>query len=204
MKTFRSIAAAFVFAAIFAVSASAQAPAAQPNANYKIVVINTVVFDSKDGITKYVSAMNTLEKEFETVETEIKTMATKYQALGKEIENLQKQAQNVPAGGQVPFDPKTAQTKVEEYQNMELAIKRKQEDAKARFERRQPQIMGPILQDIGKAMQDFAKQKGYALILDGSKLEQANLILAFDETKADVTKEFIAFYNTRPATAAVK
>ncbi len=203
MKTFRSIAAAFVFAAIFAVSASAQAPAAQTNANYKIVVINTVVFDSKDGINKYVSAMNTLEKEFETVEAEIKTMATKYQALGKEIEILRDQAQKASTGG-VPIKPETAQAKVEEYQNMELAIKRKQEDAKARFERRQPQIMGPILQDIGKAMQDFAKQKGYALILDGSKLEQANLILAFDETKADVTKEFIAFYNTRPATAAVK
>ncbi len=201
MKTFRSIAAVFVFAAIFAVSGFAQAPAAQTN--YKIVVINTSVFDSKDGIVKYVTAMNTLEKEFEPTETEIKTMATKYQALGKELEALQKTAA-ASAGGTVPFDQKAAQAKVDEYQNMELAIKRKQEDAKARFERRQPQIMGPILQDIGKAMQDFAKQKGYALILDASKLEQANLILAYDETKADVTKEFISFYNTRPATTAVK
>jgi hypothetical protein len=48
----------------------------------------------------------------------------------------------------------------------------------------------------------FAKQKGYSLILDSSKLYQAGIILAFDESKVDVTKEFITFFNARPATAA--
>jgi hypothetical protein len=56
-----------------------------------------------------------------------------------------------------------------------------------------------------KAMQSFAKEKGYAVILDGTKLEEAGILMAFDE-KHDVTKEFIAFYNARPAgtTAAAK
>jgi len=48
----------------------------------------------------------------------------------------------------------------------------------------------------------FAKQKGFGLILDGAKLEGAGLILAVDLTKVDVTKEFITFYNARPAGTA--
>jgi len=63
-------------------------------------------------------------------------------------------------------------------------------------------VMGPILQDIGRAMDDFAKQKGFALILDAAKLEGAGLILAVDLAKVDVTKEFITFFNARPATTA--
>ena len=62
--------------------------------------------------------------------------------------------------------------------------------------------MGPIRAEIGKALQDFANQKGYALILDAAKLDGAGLILAFDAAKVDVTKEFITFFNARPATTA--
>jgi Skp family chaperone for outer membrane proteins len=91
---------------------------------------------------------------------------------------------------------------VDEAQGLEVSIKRKQEDGKIKFERRQQQVLGPILQDILKAMDDFSKQKGYALILDAAKLEGAGLILAVDIAKVDVTKEFITFYNARPATTA--
>lgn len=57
MKRVSLIAVSFVFAAIAAVSASGQVPAAT-QAPAKIVVINTAAFDAKDGITKYSNAMN--------------------------------------------------------------------------------------------------------------------------------------------------
>ena len=196
MKRFGLFAASFVFAAIFAVSAFGQA--AQPAAAFKMAVINTGAFDAKDGITRYSTAMNALEAEFKPLETEIQGMVTKYQSLGNEIKNLQDQA----TAGKVPVDPKSAQAKVDEYQALEKNIKRKQEDAKERLERREPAVMGPIRQEIGKALQDFAKQKGYALILDAAKLDGAGLILAFDETKVDATREFITFFNARPAATA--
>lgn len=196
MKRFSFIAASFIFAAITAVSAFGQA--ATPAAPFKMAVINTGAFDAKDGITRYSTAMNALEAEFKPLETEIQTMVTKYNALGAEIKKLQDQA----AAGTVPIDQKTAATKVEEYQNLELSIKRKQEDAKARAARREPQVMGPIRLEIGKALQDYAKQKGIALILDAAKLDGAGLILAFDEAKVDVTRDFITYFNARPATTA--
>jgi Skp family chaperone for outer membrane proteins len=196
MKNLRLFAASLIFAALFAVSAFAQAT--QPAAGtVKIAVINTQAFDdAKAGITKYTNAMNTLEAEFKPVNTELQTMVTKYQTLGTEIQNLQKNTN--PA---VPIKPEAIQQKIDEYGKLERDIKFKQEDAKARFESRQTALLGPVLQDIGKAIQDYSKQKGYTLILDISKMANADLILALDE-KADVTKDFITFYNARPATTA--
>ena len=195
MKRFSFIAVSFIFAAIMAVSASGQAPAAP----FKMAVIDTGAFaDDKAGITRYASAMNALEAEFKPLATEIQGLISKHTALGTEIKKLQDQA----AAGTVPVDPKAAQAKVEEFQTLELSIKRKQEDMKARAERREPQVMNPIRQEIGKALNDYATQKGYALILDAAKLDGAGLILAFDAAKVDVTKDFITFFNARPATTA--
>ena len=94
------------------------------------------------------------------------------------------------------------QAKVDEYQALQVEFKRKQEDAKAKFERRQAVVMGPVMQDIYKSLQDFTTQKGYDLILDAAKLDAGQLILGFNPAKVDVTKEFITFYNARPGTTA--
>ena len=198
MKRLSFIVASFIFAAITAASAFGQTGAAQPATAFKMAVIDTGAFDTKDGITRYATAMNALEAEFKPLETEITGLVTKYNTLGAEIKKLQDQA----AAGTVPIDQKSAQAKVEEYQNLELTIKRKQEDAKARAARREPQVMGPIRAEIGKALQEFANQKGLAMILDAAKLDGAGLILAFDAAKVDVTKDFITFFNARPAATA--
>ncbi len=197
MRRFSLIAVSFIFAAVMAVSAFGQVPA-QP-APFRMAVIDSEAFAAQTGgITRYAAALKALETEFAPLETEIKGMVTKYQALGAEIKKLQDQA----AAGTVPIDQKAAQAKVEEYQNLEVAIKRKQEDGKNRAARREPQVMGPIRQEIGRALQEYAKSKGYALILDAAKLDGAGLILAFDETKIDATKDFITYFNARPATTA--
>lgn len=188
--------ACLMFAAFFSVSAFGQA---QPAAPVKIVVINTAAFDSKDGIVKFTNAMTALENELKPLQTELDGLVSRYNTLGKEIQTLQANAAKTPA---VPIDQKAATAKVEEYQSLELTIKRKQEDGKRRYETRQPQVLGPIQAEIGKALDEFARQKGYAMILDASKLDGAGLILAVDLAKVDVTKEFITFFNARPAGTA--
>lgn len=205
MKTFRSIAAIFVFAAIFAVSAFAQTtPTAAAG---KLGVVNTQAFDTdKGGITKYVSAMNALETELKPDINALQAMATKLQGLQKEIEDLKKQLDSPTTG--VPVDKTkiqtSAQAKYDEYEKLGREFKFKQEEYKAKAERREAAVMGPVRLDIGNALQEFAKKNGYMMILDASKLDGAGLLLAFDE-KYDITKDFITFYNARPATtAAVK
>lgn len=198
MKTFRSIVAAFFFAAIFTVSAFAQAAATQ-----KIGIVNTGAFDNKDGITKYVTAMNTLETQMKPELTALQTMSNRIQTLQTELETIKKQSENPPPTlDKVKFQA-DAQRKYEEYQKIGLEFEYKQKEYKASLERREATVMSPIRQDIGNALQEFAKKNGYMMILDASKLDGAGLLLAFDE-KFDVTKEFVTFFNARPATTAVK
>jgi len=195
MKTLRSIAVILFLAATFTVSAFAQA-AAQPG-TAKIAVINTLAFDdTKAGITKYVTAMNSLENEFKADSTQLQGMQTRLQGLAKEIQTFRDNASK-----NIPVAQTTVQSKVDEAEKLQRDYKFKQEDAKARFERRQQAVIAPVLQDIYKAVQEFAKQRGYTMILDVAKLAQNDIIMALDE-KADVTKEFITFYNARPAGTA--
>jgi len=193
MRKFNIAALGLLFAAFFAVSAFAQAPAAVG----KIGLVDTgAFFDDKPGagIPKLKNAVSSVNAEFKTVNDELTTLTGQYQQKVDEYNKLK--------GSSVPTKPEDLQSKATAIQDLETTIKRKQEDAKARAARREPQVMGPIRAEIGKALQDFANQKGIALILDAAKLDGAGLILAFDAAKVDVTKDFITFFNARPATTA--
>lgn len=198
MKTIRLAAAGFIFAALFAVSAFAQ-PAGQPAANIKVMFINTGMFEAKDGITKYINTVATLNREMEPLRAEIRTLATRHDSLAKEMAQIQAQVPTATAAVRDSLE-KQFIAKRDEVATLEVQIKRKQEDGKARFERREGELMGPVRLDIARALQDFAKQRGYSVILDVTKLTEA--LVVYDATKADVTREFITFYNARPVTAA--
>jgi len=201
MRIFSSIAAAFIFAALAAVSASAQVPAAtaQPA---KIVVINSAAFAAKDGISKYAKAIEALDLEFRQTQVDINTMGTRLQTLATEIENARKASSPSPGVPAKAPDPAVMQAKVDEAQALDIKLKRTQEDAKARLEKREAAVLEPVMADIMKGLDEFAKQKGYALILDASKLASAGVILALDGPKVDVTKDFITFFNARAGTTA--
>lgn len=199
MKTFRSIALSLFFAALFTVSAFAQTPT-QPAAAGRIVTINTSMFeDAKGGITRYITAMTALDNEFKPAFTELQGMQTRLQTLQKQYNDLATQAQAPNS----PIKPESLQSKLDEIQSLQVEFKRKQEDLKIKVERREAVILDPVRNDIMKAISEFTKQKGYGLILDAAKLGNAGIILGWDEAKIDVTKEFITFYNARPATTAV-
>ena len=190
MKTLRLMIFGAVLTGIFAVSAFAQAAGSG-----KIAVINTLAFGAdKGGITKYVNAQKRLDGEFKVENQQLTNLAT-------QINNLKQEIQRLQANKTVPVDPNVIKQKAKLHDDKVRELKFKQENAKAKFESRSQVVLGPVSQDIFKAMQAFAKQQGYGLILDAAKLDRAGLILAFD-TKFDVTKRFIAYYNTRPAGTA--
>lgn len=196
MKTVRLIAVSVVFAAIFAVSAIAQTTTATGD---KIGLIAWQAFDdSTKGIKKYAAAMDALENEFKPITTELQTMFTSYQTKQKEFTTLQEQMQKKV----VPVNEATLQTKADEIAQLERDIKKKDEDRKARYQSRFNLTIGPIQNDILKALNEFAAQKGYAVILDGAKLEESGILVGF-APKANVTEEFITFYNARQTTATV-
>jgi Skp family chaperone for outer membrane proteins len=195
MKTFRLFAATLFIAAIFAVSAFAQTAS-------KIGLINTGAFeDDKAGITKFVTGRKSLDAEFKKDFDDLTTLANRIQALEKELAALETQLKQT---GGVPINREALQasynTKADEYGKLGREFKFKQDDAKVRYERREQVVLGPILQDIGKAMLEYQKAKTFTLLLDATKLYNAGVLLAWEES-TDVTVDFIKFYNARPATA---
>jgi Skp family chaperone for outer membrane proteins len=206
MRNIRILAAAIMLAAIVAVSASAQtrpaattparpaatAPATTgPLPDTKIAFINTEAFgDEKGGITRYVTAVKSLEREFQPRQTELNTMQTRIKGIADEIGKL---------SGNSVVDPKTIQSKQEEGERLQRDLKYKKEQADADFAKRYQEVVSPISADIGKALDSFASQRGITMILDISKLAPAILTV---NPNMDVTAAFIAEYNSKPATAS--
>lgn len=179
--------------AAFAVTAFSQAPAAGTG---KIGLVNVNVFAAeKEGITRFRAALTALDKEFEALNNDLKAKSTKLQGLATEIQKAQQPA---PAGVPAQNNQANLSAKIEEAQNLEIEIKRLQEDGKRKYEGRYQVVVGPVFNDIIKALNEYAKAKGYAVILDGAKLEESGILMGFDD-KYDVTKDFITFYNARPA-----
>jgi Skp family chaperone for outer membrane proteins len=208
MRNIRILAAAIMLAAIVAVSASAQTrpatttparpaattpPAAStgPVPETKIAYIDTGAFgEEKGGITRYVTAVKSLEREFKPRQDELNTMQNRIKAIADEIGKLT---------GNSVVDPKTIQAKQEEGERLQRDLKYKKEQADADFARRYQEVVGPISQDIGNALTQFANQRGITMILDISKLLPAILTA---NPNMDVTAAFIAEYNSKPTTAS--
>ncbi len=191
MKRFTTIAVSFVFAAIFAVSAFAQVPT---NAT-KIGWIDTGSFgDEKDGVTKYRVALSTLD-------AEMKPRITKIQGMQARLTKIEEDLKVKTSNSAVPVNQQEVSKLQEEGQGLQRTLEFEKKEYAAVLETSQGKVLGPVSADIGRAIQEFAKQKGYAVILDIDKLGQAGVILALDQT-ANITKEFVVFYNARPATTA--
>lgn len=211
MKIFRATAAIALFVAVTAVSAFAQPrtgtgtqsarPTATPAAtaptstaanvpDSKVALINSQAFaDEKQGITKFVSALKRVDAEFQPRRTE--------------LQNLQQQIDRLTADLQkaAPVqDPKVTQQKQDQIDALKKDLQRKGEDAENDFNKRLETVLPPLYDDIGKALETFAKARGITLILDVSKIQGI-----FPTTDAlDITRAFIADYNSKnPATASL-
>ncbi len=122
-------------------------------------------------------------------------MAAKIKQLPDEITNLQQQA----AKG-TPIAPQTIQAKIDQLDQLKKQAQRETEDAQAAYQKRRGELFGPLQDDVGKALDAFAKARGITMILDASQVQ--GILYAADSL--DVTKAFISDYNVKnPATAAV-
>ncbi|HEX8286162.1 MAG TPA: OmpH family outer membrane protein [Pyrinomonadaceae bacterium] len=201
MKAIRNTFFAAVVAAFAAVTAAAQtaAPATRPAAPQggvaaiaegKFAIIDTDAFnDQANGIKRLVAAFQTVEREFKPRRDEIQGLRTRLEALVKEIESTKAVAA-----------PAALQTKAEQAQQLEVEIKRKQEDGQKALDKRVQDLTGPVYQDIGNALQAYARARGLTVIFDVSKMQGVVMVV---NDSVDITGAFIADYNQRnPATTA--
>ena len=202
--------AAFTFIATIAISTTfAQGPGAQPKPQTppvtqasasvpvsKVAVIFSEAFqDPKTGIARFNATLAKLNAEFADRQKKLDDMAAKIKQLPDEITNLQQQA----AKG-TPIAPQTIQAKIDQLDQLKKQGQRETEDAQAAYEKRRQELFGPLQDEVGKALDAFAKARGITMILDGSQVQ--GIVYAADVL--DITKAFIIDYNSKnPATAAV-
>ena len=193
MKRIGFFAASFVFLFVIASASFAQAVPAT-----KIGWIVTSDFgDEKGGITKFLNASK-------AVETEMKPRALELQTIQIKIKSISDDLAKMTGNPAVPVDQKAAAAKQEEGQRLQREYEFKQKEAQAAYEKRRAEVIGPITNNILQALQDYAKLKGYAVIIDVTALgaaDQPSPVLVFDPS-ADITKDFITYYNARPAATA--
>ena len=189
MKRISFFAFSLVCVALFTAGAFAQT-------GTKIGWIDTGAFgDEKEGVTKYVAALKALDAEMKPRVTELTGLQTRLQTLSDDLKKM------TAANPAVPVDQKAAQTKQDEGERLQREFDFKKQEYDAAVQKRSNEVLGPVSADISKAIQDYAKAKGYTVILDINALAQASAILSLDPA-ANITKDFITFYNARPAGTA--
>jgi outer membrane protein len=176
-------------------TATAPAATAAPTVQLpmsKMAIIYTDLFlDQKTGIAKFNSVVTKLNGEFTKTKDELTQMQTRAQTLETEVNKLRE----APEGA--PVDQRSLQAKIDQLEQLKKDIQRKGEDAQAAYNRRRQELFTPLQDEIGKALEAFAKARGINVILDGT---QVPLLYAADSI--DITRAFINEFNSKnPVTA---
>jgi Skp family chaperone for outer membrane proteins len=185
MKGFRLFVISLFLVLPLTISILAQANKTQTTSQNRIGFVNSDAFYDETGIEELIEARKKIEKEFNPQQEELKKMAERYK-------NLYAEADKLLASGGFQRD------KIEQLDKLKCEIKEKQEEIKAAAQKLLLEITTNINKKIAEAAKQFAKERGYALILDISKIKEESFILGNekDEKNPDVTKEFIKFYNS--------
>lgn len=159
----------------------------------KMGVIYTEAFlDQKQGILKFNNLITKLNAEFQKPKEDLTQMQQREAQLQEEIKKLQ----NAPAG--TPIDQKSITSKVDQVEQLKKDIQRKGEDAQAAYNRRRNELFGPLQEEIGRALEAFAKARSINIIIDGTQVP-----LIYAASSIDITQAFITEFNSKnPATAS--
>jgi Skp family chaperone for outer membrane proteins len=189
MKVFRTTLAAVAVAALtilvqtLLTTSATSAPAAPAN----IGIIDSSLFaDEKMGISRVNSAMNQLEAKFQPVRSEIRGMVDRLNTTQSDIQKKR-----------AIQDAATTARQTDDANRLEVQIKRKQEDARASYQKESSAMLEPLQADIAKAINTYAQAKGITLVLDVNRVP-----IIYAAPSHDITRDFIDDYNrTHPAGA---
>ena len=173
-------------------AAAAPAAAVQLPMSKMAIIYTDLFLDQKTGIAKFNNVVTKLNGEFQKTKDELTAMQTRATALDSEIAKLR----DAPAGA--PVDQRALQAKMDQLDQLKKDIQRKGEDAQGAYNRRRQELFLPLQEEIGKALETFAKARGINVILDGTQVP-----LLYAAEAMDITRAFITEFNSKnPVTAA--
>ncbi len=173
------------------VPSAAGSTAVQVPTSKMAIIYSEAFLDPKSGIAKFNSTFNKLNAEFQKPKDELTQMQQRGQALEDEINKLRQ----APAG--TPIDQRAVAAKIDQLEQLKKDIQRKSEDSQAAYNRRQRELFTPLEEEVGRALEAFAKARGISAIIDRSRVP-----LVYVAEGMDVTQAFINEFNSKnPATA---
>jgi len=149
----------------------------------KLAWINSSAFlNPESGIKQLVRVGKELELEFGNQQSELALQNEKLRTIVAELKALQTSG----AAAEV------FQAKQNEGLKLQQELQEKQQAFQAAVQQAQQVKQGPVVTEMDKAMEAFAKERELGMILDLAKLGNA-VVSAREEI--DVTADFIAYYN---------
>ncbi len=171
--------------------AATTAPSGGTGAEGKLAYINTARF--RTGINEMKEKMDALTAEFEPKRKELETLENDVNNLKNKI-----QTQGTTVSAQV------RNGWVEEGTAKEKQLKRLAEDYEALGQKRQADVSQPILEKIGKFLENYCQQRGIVMVLEGGAVQQTGVVL-YAAIASDITEDFMAQYNkANPGTGTAK
>ncbi|MBN8576365.1 MAG: OmpH family outer membrane protein [Cytophagales bacterium] len=144
--------------------------------------------------------------EFKQIENELKTHGTQLEnqlkAKTTDFENKLRAYQNMPAT--TPDAIKA--DKERELQALQEGIQKFQQDAQASLGKKQEALMDPVIKKVGKAIEDTAKENGYAFILNPQLMGSGEDIILYSDEKYNISNLVLKKLGVtpKPAETAVK
>jgi outer membrane protein len=141
--------------------------------------------------------------EYKQIETEMKThgdqLQNQLQAKYKDYETKLKAYQ---AGAATMVDA-IRRDKETELTQLQENIQKFQQDAQTSIQTKQDQLMGPVFNKVGKAIEDVAKEQGYSFILNPQLIGGGDILLYSDE-KYDISDQVLKKMGVTPKPVADK
>jgi outer membrane protein len=133
-----------------------------------------------------------LQKKYDPRRQQLKTLSDEVDRLTKELQDQGAQLSDAERANRArTLDEKKKQ------------LDRDTQDAQSDFQGDMQQMINTVAAKVGAVMTDYAKEKGYTLVLDASDQQNATVLYAVPST--DITKTIIEAYNVKsgiPAPAA--
>ncbi|HKD81437.1 MAG TPA: OmpH family outer membrane protein [Candidatus Angelobacter sp.] len=166
-------------------SSVAQAAAASPAGN-KIAIVN---------IQQAIANTNEGKKETDALEQKFSTRQAALKAQNDEVEGLKKQLET--QGAKLSDEERNNRIKVAT--DKQKAFQRNYEDFQNEVQQSEQEILSRLGKKMLDVMEKYAKENGYAMVLDVSN-PQTPVLYASPAT--DITKELVEAYNTASPVAA--
>lgn len=141
--------------------------------------------------------------EYKQIEAELKTHGDQLQnQLQAKYKDYETKLKTYQSGAATMVDAVRRDKEIELTQLQEN-IQKFQQDAQTSLQTKQDQLMGPVFTKVGKAIEDVAKEQGYAFIINPQLIGGGDILL-YSDNKYDISDAVLKKLGITPKPAPTK